>query len=159
MAFEETPAPMAFEETPAPMAFEETPAPMAFDSTFPEPAPEPATPADQFDSSSLYGLDASFSDTPAPAESSALASEVMEDLAFLNDDLDSQMPMPESLPAAAPQAAAPAQASPVQATPIPAQTTGLGDADPFGSLSDLVVDDEPDGDEDRGSVLKFLRRD
>lgn len=168
MAFEETPAPMAFEETPAPMSFDETPAPMGFDSSFPEPAAEPAAAApDQFDSSSLYGLDAPFSEAPA-AESDAMASEVMEDLAFLNDDLDSQMPeqnwqmdpTPEPMPAAAPQVSAPAQASPAQASPIPAaSTTGLGDADPFGSLSDLVVDDEPEGDEDRGSVLKFLRRD
>ena len=159
MTFDETPAPMAFEEVPAPMSFDETPAPMAFDAPVAEPAPQPA---EQFDSSSLYGLDASFSETPAPDDSGAMANEVMGDLAFLNEDLDAQMPEP--MPAPAPEATAPAQASPAQASPVqtspsPVQTGLVGDADPFGSLSDLVVDDEPEAEEDRGSVLKFLRRD
>ena len=93
-----------------------------------------------------------------------MAGEVMSDLEFLNDDLDSQLADPapqmdQSFGLPAPEGI-PAQVSPpIQAAPMPAQASPtVGDADPFGSLSGLVVDEEPKS-EDRGSVLKFLRRD
>ena len=148
------------------------PAPMTFDAPVADAAPM-AFDTPVADESSLYGLDAPFAD-PVPesaTDSSAVAGEVMNDLAYLNSDLDSQLPeenwqmdsaipdvgapaMPEPI-----QPSAPAQASPVPEpqAQMPAPVPTLGDADPFGSLSDLVVDEEPE--EDRGSVLKFLRRD
>ena len=95
--------------------------------------------APESDTSDLYGLDASFADAANPAESG----DAMNDLAFLNNDLDAQAPALDNLEVPA-QAPTPAQASP----PV---------GDPFGSLSDLVVDDE--AEEERGGVLKFLRRD
>ena len=148
--------------------------------------PQAAEPVAAADANSLYGLDAPFSDpTHAPAvDSNAMAGEVMNDLDFLNNDLDAQLPAPApaaapmmDLPAPAPAppapAAVPAPPAPtgapmmdipapapqvMQAAAMPAQASPIGDVDPFGSLSDLVVDDET-ASEDRGSVLKFLRRD
>lgn len=159
-----------------PAVAEPTPEPMTFEAPL-EVVPE--MPAE-----SLYGLDASFSDDAvAPVDSDALADEVMSDLHYLNTDLDEQlpepsaMPEPSSLPQPAPieeynfdaqppaetfapasQAAMPVQASPVAEATLPPPAPTIGDSDPFGSLSDLVIDEEPK-QEDRGSVLKFLRRD
>ena len=104
-------------------------------------------PIEGADSSGLIGMDSSFNGPVG--EPTDIADEALGDLAFLNGDLDSQVE-------------APAVATPAQASPVPESPAGgvpvLGQAaDPFGALSDLVVDEEPEPD--RGSVLKFLRRD
>ncbi len=186
----DAPAPASF-DAPAP-AFD-APAP-AFDApaaSFDAPAPAFDAPAASFDApipdtpqvyeppaydapaapepNSLYGLDAPFAEPSAGIESpavdsSAMAGEVMNDLDFLNNDLDSQLadpvaPLGQDFGLPAPEMV-PAQATtmPAQASPMPPQASPIGESDPFGSLSDLVVDDDSTDDE-RGSVLKFLRRD
>ena len=111
----------------------------AFDATGLEPVPEAEA--------GVIGMDASFGE---PLPDVAPADSATDDLGFLNDDLDSDFGLP------APDAQAPAQASPVADIPA-ADAAPLGETDPFGSLSDLVVDEEPEAE--RGSVLKFLRRD
>ncbi len=106
---------------------------------------------DQGEASELYGLDSSFNGK-AP-EGSSVADEVIGDLAFLNSDLDEQMPIADAPSEIAP----PAQASPMPEPETASSVPSIGEVDPFGALSDLVVDEEEP--EDRGSVLKFLRRD
>lgn len=131
-----------------------------------------AMPEPSDDASEMFGLDSNFHDAPipeatptpeamptpepAPVDAPAVADEVMNDLSYLNDDLDQQLAAQPS-PQAVPEASPPAQASPVPEMPTPTPTPQLGEQDPFGSLSDLVVEGE--AEEDRSSVLKFLRRD
>lgn len=126
-----------------------------------DPAPEATGISD---ASGIYGLDADFHEplNPEPA-STGVANEVLSDLSYLNDGLDEQATgqadatlRPFGSPE--PQVAPPAQASPVTETAIPS-APAPENADPFGALSDLVVDDDETEDKERGSVLKFLRRD
>lgn len=122
--------------------------------------------------SEMFGLDSNFHDAPvpepapvpeqspqpAPVDAPAVADEVMNDLSYLNEDLDQQLAVqPPVAQAPVPEASPPAQASPMPEMETPAPTPQIGEQDPFGSLSDLVVDG--DVEEDRSSVLKFLRRD
>ena len=124
----------------------------AFDATGLEPVPE-------MDDSGLFGMDSSFGDPAAAstaATSDAVAGDVTNDVDFLNQGLGSQAAAPDAaMPA--PETQVPAQASPIPDTPAGSVPPVGENADPFGSLSDLVVDEEPQND--RGSVLKFLRRD
>lgn len=142
------------EETPAAtMSFDSASfdsEPDAITSSEAAPLSFDASPIGEADDSDVYGLDTSFSESE-PVESAPAAEQPLGDFGEIGEQ-DFEDPVEAPVPA---QASPIAEAEVVEGLNNPAPA--VGESDPFGSLSDLVVDDAPE--EDRGSVLKFLRRD
>ena len=131
----------SFDPAPSAAAAFPAPAPESYLAAVPEPAPVPQ-PQTHEEFSAVPPAMPEVPQFDPNAQSTAMAGEVLEDLATLGQ-LDEQ----------------PAQANwqldgtfVADAEPVVPQV----DADPFGDLGELLTDSD---DEDRGSVLKFLRRD
>lgn len=109
------------------------------------PAPPPPL-ADTFEPAAAAPVPESHAPPPfaEPADATTMAGEVLDDLASMTDDLDAGDPADENWT--------------LDGTFVPeAETVPPAEADPFGDLGQLLNDSS--SDDERSSVLKFLRRD